>query len=364
MTSATRFMILFGLAWLALFGLSLNFEPRFYRPSDALRHPETSAFVAHSTITMQRHGDLAHTNALPGLRRPTTTRFTTDAAGFRNPTLNRLPRVVVLGDSFVMGHGLDDAETISAQLTEVLGEPVYNQGSYDGASAAEYLLDERWTRDPPRVVILLPVARDVARVRLTRRRRGSRHATSALAALDDLGEAIDETKNRIERRNHLSGLARWGAASLRLRLTGRLNLGRLIEFGGEQRLVLLMRNQHLTESESARGLGQVVATIRELRDHVDAAGSHFIFGQIPEPGLVYDERYPEWERALVRRPLFHDLVISKLKAEDVDCLDLLRAFRSERESYLFLSDDTHWNARGVSIAAAALAERIRPLLSD
>jgi hypothetical protein len=58
-------------------------------------------------------------------------------------------------------------------------------------------------------------------------------------------------------------------------------------------------------------------------------------------------------------------VISRLKAEGVETVDLFSAFAAERKNdavagdSLYLSKDTHWRSRGVVTAARVVADRIR-----
>ena len=72
------------------------------------------------------YGDLASMGNLPSERRPHAEEFTTDAFGFRNLSVPERADVALVGDSFGVGAGVSDRETLSAKLEELTGLSVYN----------------------------------------------------------------------------------------------------------------------------------------------------------------------------------------------------------------------------------------------
>jgi hypothetical protein len=80
------------------------------------------------------YGDLSNFGNLPGYRQYHKEVFTTDSFGFRNPPsggTDAVPAAIVVGDSFAVGCGVSDGETLSAQLMSRLS----NRRVYNGASA-------------------------------------------------------------------------------------------------------------------------------------------------------------------------------------------------------------------------------------
>jgi hypothetical protein len=82
------------------------------------------------------YGDLPNLGNLPRFRQYRREVFTTDEFGYRNPPrggINDMPAAIVVGDSFAVGCGVSDWDTLSGQLMSHLsGRRVYN-GAGGGA---------------------------------------------------------------------------------------------------------------------------------------------------------------------------------------------------------------------------------------
>ncbi len=90
--------------------------------------PNRTYFNPHSS------GDLAHIGNYPELRQFRPESFTTDGCGNRNkPDIfdGRPADVILLGDSFIVGSGVDDNYTLSGQLQQLGGLKAYNAGGAD-----------------------------------------------------------------------------------------------------------------------------------------------------------------------------------------------------------------------------------------
>jgi hypothetical protein len=81
----------------------------------------------------QSYGDAAAMGNLPEAREYHAERFTTDDRGFRNVSTfpSAPPAVIVTGDSFAVGSGVSDDDTLSSTLSRLLGCDVYNAGGVD-----------------------------------------------------------------------------------------------------------------------------------------------------------------------------------------------------------------------------------------
>jgi len=79
------------------------------------------------------YGDLSNFGNLPRFRQYHREVFTTDEFGFRNAPgggSGKMPAAIVVGDSFAVGSGVSDGDTLSAQLTSRLADRrVYNGAS-------------------------------------------------------------------------------------------------------------------------------------------------------------------------------------------------------------------------------------------
>jgi hypothetical protein len=86
----------------------------------------------------------------------------TDSLGFRNPVERATASVVLLGDSMVYGHGLEETSTVRHHLEALLGQPVANLGIQGNAIHQEYqVLKTYGLRLRPRYVFLFFLANDV-----------------------------------------------------------------------------------------------------------------------------------------------------------------------------------------------------------
>ena len=65
-------------------------------------------------------------------------RHKTDSRGFRNPVETLTASVVLLGDSIVYGHGVEEVSTIRHHLEAILGQPVANLGIQGSSIHNEY----------------------------------------------------------------------------------------------------------------------------------------------------------------------------------------------------------------------------------
>src|SRR2546428_1673977 len=111
-----------------------------YRPAGAAFEPNRRYRNARS------YGDLTAMGNLPGLRQYRMEVFTTDALGFRNAAhvFDTQIRAILIGDSFAVGSGVSDDETVSSRLGQFWGCVVYNAGS------------EAWAVVPDQILPVLP----------------------------------------------------------------------------------------------------------------------------------------------------------------------------------------------------------------
>jgi hypothetical protein len=68
----------------------------------------------------------------------------TDAMGFRNPTNRSSAYVVLLGDSMIYGHGVEETSTIRHHLENILQKPVANLGIQGSSIHQEYQVLKRF----------------------------------------------------------------------------------------------------------------------------------------------------------------------------------------------------------------------------
>jgi len=359
MNAQKRFFILGVLTWLALFALSLNFKPPDFRPWNRLRVGPFN-FKPDSRLTMKICGDLGRIKGIKEMQSWRDQTFTTDRWGFRNVGQIERPRVVVAGDSYAAGGGLNDDETITYQMGKILGEPVYNYAGEAPFAMAEFLADARFKKNPPQILVFAPVYRAVKPFPLN----PPWNNTGWKARLGDIGSDVQGFKVRLERDNYLAAVFKKIISRFSPQMVSDLSSYiEEIDIQGQRKLVISLEIQGLTLSPQERQLQMTVASIVAFNEQLKERGTRFIFVPIPESGTIYPEFFKPGSRAKLQDPAFMDLLFSELKKRGIDCIDLRQDFSANRFPYLFLPDDAHWNPRAVEIAAKTMTDYIKPMLA-
>ncbi len=115
--------------------------PPFYRPQDQFAEVQILKDANHQRRYLPNiksdffspHGDLVAIGGKqafedhPNLIQPKTVRFETDEHGYRNsPGSASQAKLVLLGDSFVAGDGLDQRDTVASQIRALTGLAAYS----------------------------------------------------------------------------------------------------------------------------------------------------------------------------------------------------------------------------------------------
>ena len=342
-----------------------SIDPLTFRAWEAMsrNRPPGAAFEPNRRyVNARAYGDLASFGNLPAMRQYRPEVFTTDALGFRNPphVLGGEVSAILIGDSFAVGSGVSDDETLSSRLTKITGCVVYNAGSDLG-------------RVVPKEVLAL-----------ARRLHLRNHLVMRLYAED---AAVPPMPTRRERL--LWDLEARMPARLRAligRLRGLAAVGPLQVLSG--RAVKALEDDRILPNRYA---GYVVrATLdngdpmlfqasevnnfyrrREvrldywqwLRDTLRPAGFDLLVVLVPSKYTVYrpflvDQRPGPGAGADYLDRLEQDLRAAGIPVLNLTPLTSAEAARDLRyDRYLYWLDDIHWNARGIALAAGAIRER-------
>lgn len=86
----------------------------------------------------------------------------TDHMGFRNPQDRGQARVVLLGDSMIYGHGVNEQHTVRHHLEALTRQPVSNLGIQGGSAHQELqILREYGLKLSPKVIVLFFLTNDI-----------------------------------------------------------------------------------------------------------------------------------------------------------------------------------------------------------
>jgi hypothetical protein len=277
----------------------------------------------------------------------------TDRDGFRNSSDRTQADIVVLGDSFVEGILVPEAETLPQQLALLTGQSVRNLGQIWYGPPQQEVAFKRFGLPcrPKTVVWCFLEGNDL---------KDLRRYEEARAQWDKLAPTFHSFKARSLSRNLLvKSLGLEG--SRRDRPDGERNIG-LLPSG--QAMYFFYQGQSLTDDDRA-ALPRLEAILRRVAGTCEEQGIPFILAFVPIKYRVYRDRcrfpetsicrdwqitdFPEEIEALLRR--------ASTTARFVNLVDGLRRSADQGQETYF-TDDTHWTAAGHHAAARAIAQLI------
>lgn len=366
-------LYLLAVPWFVLFAIGLDFERPDFRPYE-LMLGKWPKFRRNRTIEMDSFGALAFRYHVPHLRRVVHNTFTTDGAGLRNPPFPQPPPVVAVGDSFVVGVGVSDDQTIPRRLSVHLGVDVYNYGTQASAAPGYFLTDPRFAAAPPGVVVFMPSASTMWPIDMpTRRDRApsktppaAERPTSTLltrlwSSWSALGAPLAAMSNAVKRDNGLERFAKQTYHGARRVVFG---FPALIDVEGEPALVQTLEELKMNKTPKERNVDDVVRTYVEFVQANSERGTRVLVAPLPETGDLYFESFPRDQRESVVTPGLFDQVLLRLQETGIATVDLREVMSANRAPYLFLRDDTHYAPHAIDLVARTLAERVRPMLDS
>lgn len=270
----------------------------------------------------------------------------TDSMGFRNPTDRSPAHVVLLGDSMIYGHGVEETSTVRHHLEEAIGKPVGNLGMQGASIHQEYqVLKNFGIRLQPKYVFLFFLHNDITdlpevltdvEMRRFLALPISDHATPYL----DMRPASD----RPPRISYFDDLyvvkayevLRKGLGSLRIRSAG--------AFGGDwQSLEPFRENPRLALAMRFH--------LHALLKFQDLADRHrFRFMNV----FIFTEGFSE-------QSTYEGVLQTFCRGHGIDFLSLREEFEAamRRGEQLFLKGDGHFSDGGSRLAAKLIAQHIR-----
>jgi hypothetical protein len=271
----------------------------------------------------------------------------TDATGFRNPGDRASADVVLLGDSMVYGHGLEESATIRHRLEAIVGRPVANLGMPGAGIHQEYEILERFGLAlRPRYVFLFFLFNDLTDLTITLQDDEMRRflATAVADHETPWHDVVPSQRRRPRLKDYWNDLYTVRAWRFFRRIVG-LGQARAGEpsgrdwesrspFRSNPRLALAMRF-HLYALLKMQDLGE---------------RNHFEFVNV----LIWTGRFPDEE------PVYVEVLESFCREHGIAFYNLREAERvlDGDSSALFLPGDGHFSALGARWVAMLLASRI------
>lgn len=286
-------------------------------------------------------GDLArHTS----FAIPKRVKWITDRYGFRKKDAEGMrPQVVIIGDSNIAGVGLTQEQMLSEVLEEQLKVPVYPYAP--AGSINSFLKDLRFQKDPPQVVIVSYIERDILNIpfpKLSQRRERFRSFYEGRDKLAQIRwvQFVGVMLDRLFKMNMLYYVrAKVGNGTLKDYYPFPSKFGPMLFVQGEA------ANKEVPYERFRKAVETIEACDQILRKR----NIRFIFLPIPNKENIYHDFLPD-----PRRPVFLEQLIRELKKRRIETVDTQKAFEDEyrkKSALLFFLDDSHWNPRGVRLAA-------------
>jgi hypothetical protein len=296
------------------------------------------------------HGNLQAMTA-ERIAQPRTVRFVTDSQGFRNDRDYHGQKYVLVGDSFIVANGSDQADTLSAQLERDYAISTYNL-SYSGDPYDYLLYVEGFRRrhgDDFRILLFLFEGNDFRDSLSHPDRRRVSGLESKLKRLRMIFS--DRSVYRVTRVLYDRAVRRKAIADSELVSVTELAAA---PFGVHKSYSWVSTREQYRAPE-------------ELRIILDLMGDNL------EHVFFIPTKYRVYHRHLGRQePLPHaqwSALHEICEDSDLRCTDLTSELTERSEDLLargeltWWRDDTHWNRHGIAVAAGRVAEILAPLVA-
>lgn len=287
-------------------------------------------------------------------------RHKTDSMGFRNPTDRESGEVVLLGDSMIYGHGVNETSTVRRHLENIINRPVINLGRQGDCIHQEYqVLKTFGVQLKPEYVFLFFLVNDISDLVIYFtdeefvRFMGipvENHTTPYYR--------IKPPRNKYLRfKFYIRSLSVYRAYDLLKNYTREFKLNKLWPF------------KH-GEANASDSTWQSLPFFRERPGYVNAMRFHlkallkiqdiadknnFKFVNV----FIYTSLIEEEEQT------YENIMSGFCKSHDINFLNLRDSFVSEleNEKTLFLKGDGHFSDEGAALAAKIVADYINTIES-
>lgn len=303
--------------------------------------PHKTSMYPNISSSMLAVGDLCHHTKYAVIKKEI---WKTDKLGYRNDTFYASPDVLIIGDSFTMGSGLSQEETLSSKLESKSNNKlkVYNMATTTMSEFDKQL--KLGVINKPKLLIF-EVCERVNPAPLVKYHEEKyfklENAIDDLFSIGNLNVYLDKALKQFS--------IKW----VRARLHNQVGVG-VRSVGGSNMYFLLNGEENHMVGEFDRE----VKTVVSYKKYCDSLGIKFLFLPLPNKETLYYERVP-----YVKQPdyLFQlDSVLTTFNVPTVNSLKIYNDYRKTHDSILYHLDDTHWNPNGVDVIANELITKYFP----
>jgi len=308
-------------------------------------------FYPNMRFSVEEEGDLGHGTPQAVKK---SAEWRTDNYGYRTDNYaGRPPEIVIVGDSLVAGSTLTQSDTLSEVLAKIIGKPVYPMAP---CPMEVFLRDRRFIRYPPRTVIFC----------LTEWR-----CEEVLASKGEMAE-VPSADSITGKLYSLAAAVRENPAYSRF-LT-------VLDRSIHSNIVYFLRTRIIDWARSApkrttgaffwmgarrndeihdHTVGKVAETVARYNKILASRGITLVFAPVPNKETIYYQLITPG-----RQPTFLPRLLRILRGRGVRVVDIQAPYNRvtgklvATNDLLYQQDDTHWNSRGVRIAAEAISRAI------
>lgn len=293
-------------------------------------------------------GDLAHDSSYAI---PKRVKWMTDRYGYRKRDSEGMrPKIVIIGDSNILSSRLTQEEMLSEVLEARLKVPVYPYAPV--GSVNTFLKDLRFIKDPPKVVILSSIEREILNMPLPKFPKRRERFLSFYEWRDRMKQtpwvqSIGIYLDRLVKMNMLH--------SFRSRIGNRPDrhfYHTPTEFG----MMFFLQGEKANQEIPIERLEKTAQTIEAYHQVFRKRGIRFIFLPIPNKETIYYKYLPTHQK-----PAFLKQLIQVLRERKIEVVDTQKAFEEEYRSnktLLYFLDDSHWNEKAVQLTADLIVKSI------
>jgi len=304
-------------------------------------------FYPNMRVEKEEVGRYAHHTAYAVKKKVT---WITDKYGYRKQNTDKKIDVVIIGDSFIVGDGLDQDQLLSEQLEERLGIGVYPVAT---ANIKDFLDMPRFYDDPPSVVILEKLESTVQRLKKPKDKPFKREMSRIRQKLCEIPAVcfVDITQNRIAKAMMLNYIKARLSDWMGLR---NFDTGSVKIFAGRP---IVLRTAGDTDAEKKKNIERIVSRLIEYKRVLSERGIRFIFVPMPDKDTIYYRLADKKEK-----PTFLDDLAAASRKAGIETADVKLTFEKvlekDNDLMLYIPDDSHLNENGTEIVADLLAGMI------
>ena len=273
----------------------------------------------------------------------------TDGMGFRNPITRDQADVVLLGDSMVYGHGLEETHTLRHQLETLIQRPVQNLGMQGSSVHQEYhILKNFGLQLEPQFTFLFFLSNDIHDLTVYLKDAEMRQFLAQQTDSRDLDYILRSPQKS------------WRRFLYRIK-------EELYVMRAAKALRMLLKQHLVADAHAALLSWDALPLFRDnprfslaMQFHIDALRKMYAIARQHNIRLVNVFIYTGQEQYAQEEPAYEKILHDFCDTENIPFLSLREMVRQHPKRHmLFLQHDGHFSQSGARLVAQVLAEYMK-----